>query len=179
MLRGSVDVWYRGEYIAVPLRRLSEWLRDPATVAAERYQVDEETFRRWADYELDGGTGATSVPCNHQGCRQTRTLTFCAPNEMQTAEVKVASGIWYCHRHRLSAWQSGNALGDDHLVILQRVHDSPGCNRQQLGAKKSDTDFLISIGLLLAPLPETGRSGRALSFHLTDDGQRIVLERTK
>lgn len=177
MLRGSVDVFYRGEYIAVPLRRLPEWFRDPAAIAAERHQVDDATFRRWADHELDGSTGMTFMPCNHQGCRQTRLLTFYDPHEMQTAEVKATSGIWYCHHHRLSAWQSEMALGDDHLAFLQRVYESPGCSRQKLGAKKNDTDFLISIGLLTAPERGAHVSRRALSFNLTDEGREAVLKR--
>lgn len=177
MLRGSVDVFYRGEYIAVPLRRLPEWFRDPAAIAAERHQVDDETFRRWADHELDGSTGMTFMPCNHRGCRQTRLLTFYDPHEMQTAEVKATSGIWYCHHHRLSAWHSEMALGDDHLALLQRVYESPGCSRQKLGAKKNDTDFLISIGLLTAPERGAHVSRRALSFNLTDEGRNAVLKR--
>lgn len=32
MLRGSVDVWYHGEYIAVPFQRLPEWFRDPTAI---------------------------------------------------------------------------------------------------------------------------------------------------
>lgn len=176
MLRGSVDVFYRGEYIAVPLRRLLEWFRDPAAIAAERHQVDDATFRRWADHELDGSTGMTFMPCNHQGCRKTRLLTFYDPHEMQTAEAKASTGIWYCHHHRLSAWRSEMALGDDHLAFLQRVHESPGCSRQKLGAKKNDTDFLISIGLLSASEPGVHTSGRALSFHLTDEGRKTVLK---
>ncbi|OXI86004.1 hypothetical protein CFB50_15375 [Burkholderia sp. AU33423] len=179
MLTGSVDVRYRGDYITVPLRRLSDWFRDPGTIAAERYEVDETTFRRWADHELSDGAGMIFLPCMQQGCRQTRMLTFYDPQEMQTAEAKAASGIWYCHHHRLFAWQSENALGGDHLVLLQRVRDFPGCNRQQLGAKKGETDFLVSIGLLLVQLPGADGSGRALSFHLTDVGQRIVRERSK
>ncbi len=176
MTRGSVDVWYRGDYIAVPFRQLSEWFRDPMTIAAKRYEVDEATFRRWADHEIDESGGVTATPCNHKGCRQTRTLAFYDPHEMRDAEEKAASGIWYCHHHRLSAWQSRKALGDEHLMVLKRVHDLPGCNRQQLGAKKSDTDFLISLGLLSAPAQNAHAGGRALAFHLTDEGLRIVLQ---
>ncbi len=176
VLRGTVDVWYRGEYIAVPLHRLPEWFRDPAAVAADQYQVDDATFRRWADCELDGGAGLTSVPCNYHGCRKYRPLTFYDPHEMQIAEGKAASGVWYCHHHRLPVWSSEQALSDDHLMFLRRVHDSPGCNRQQLGAKKGDTDFLISIGLLLTHSSEARGNARALSFHLTDAGQRLVRE---
>ncbi|HDR9057791.1 TPA: hypothetical protein QDB02_005584 [Burkholderia vietnamiensis] len=179
MLRGSVDVWYHGEYIAVPFPRLPEWFRDPTAFVAEHYQINEATFRRWVDHELDGGVGAISLPCNHRNCRQTRTLTFCDPREMQVAESKATSGIWYCHHHRVSAWRSEEALGDEHLGILQRVHDTPGCTRQHLGAKKGDTDFLISIGLLSEKLPGTCGNGRALAFHLTDAGQRIAVERSE
>lgn len=176
MMRGSVDVWYRGEYIAIPFRRLSEWFRDPMTIAAERYQVDEAIFRRWADHEIDESGGVTAIPCNHKGCRQKRTLAFYDPQEMHAAEVKAASAIWYCHHHRLPAWQSQKALSDDHLLVLKRISDSPGCSRQQLGAKKTDTDFLISIGLLSAPERNAHTGGRALSFHLTDEGRRTALK---
>lgn len=179
MLRGSVDVWYHGEYIAVPFHRLPEWFRDPTVIAAEHYRINEATFRRWVDHEFDGGVGVIALPCNHRNCRQTRTLTFYDPREMQVAESKSTSEIWYCHHHRMSAWQSEEALGAEHLGILQRVHRTPGCSRQHLGAKKSDTDFLISIGLLSEKLPGTYGNGRALAFHLTDEGQRIAVEQSE
>ncbi len=177
MLRGSVDVWYHGEYIAVPFHRLPEWFRDPTAIAAEHYRINGATFRRWVDHqEHDCGAGAISMTCNHRNCRQTRTLTFYDPREMQIAESKAASGIWYCHRHRMLAWQSEEALSDEHLEVLQRVRNTPGCTRQLLGAKKADTDFLISIGLLSEELPGTGRS---LAFHLTDEGQKVAIERSE
>ncbi|WP_192386556.1 hypothetical protein [Burkholderia cepacia] len=175
MIRGSVDVWYRGEYIAVPFRRLSEWFRNPMTITAERHQVDEATVRRWADREIDESGGTMDLPCNHPGCRRTRTLAFYGPQEMHAAEVKSALAIWYCHHHRLPAWQSQKALSDDHVMALKRVHDLPGCSRQQLGAKKSDTDFLLSLGLLSMSTHNAHIGGRALAFYLTDEGQRYVL----
>ena len=161
MIRGSVDVWYRGEYIAVPFRRLSEWFRNPMTITAERHQVDETIVRRWADREIDESGGTMNLPCNHPGCRRMRTLAFYGPQEMQAAEVKSESAIWYCHHHRLPAWQSQNALGDDHVMALKRVHNLPGCSRQQLGAKKSDTDFLVSLGLLSMSTHNAHIGGRA------------------
>jgi hypothetical protein len=174
MVRGSVDVWYRGEYMTVPFRRLSEWIEDPVRIGAEHFQIDEAQFRRWADSELVDAEGVASVPCDHKGCRQTRVLTFCDPHEMQRAEVRAASEIWYCHHHRQHAWDSKRALGDQHVEILKRVHDVPGCNRQKLAVKKRDTDFLISIGLLQAA---TQSSGTDLSFRLTIAGQEIVRQR--
>lgn len=180
MLRGSVDVWHHGEYIAVPFHRLPEWFRDPTSIAAEHYRINEATFRRWVDHhELDCGAGTISMACNHRNCRQTRTLAFYDPREMQIAESKAASGIWYCHRHRMSVWQSEEALSDEHLEVLQRVRDAPGCTRQHLGAKKADTDFLISIGLLSEEFPGSCGNGRSLAFHLTDEGQRIAFERSE
>ncbi|WP_175926816.1 hypothetical protein [Burkholderia cepacia] len=179
MLRGTVDVWYHGEYIAVPFHRLPEWFRDPTAIAAEHYRISEAAFRRWVDQESDGGVGVISLPCNHRNCRQTRTLTFYDPREMQVAESKATSGIWYCHHHRMSAWQLEEALGDEHLGILRRVHNTPGCTRQRLGAKKGDTDFLISVGLLSEKLPGKDGNGRALAFYLTDEGQRVAIERSK
>ncbi|MFM0670250.1 hypothetical protein [Paraburkholderia sediminicola] len=171
---GSVDVWYRGEYITVPFRQLSEWIEDPVRMGAERYQINEVQFRRWADSELIDAEGMTSVPCNHKGCRQTRVLTYCDPHEMQRAKVRAASEIWYCHHHRQNAWRLERALGDQHVELLKRVHDVPGCNRQRLAVKKRDTDFLIAIGLLQSA---TRSSGRTLSFHLTIAGQEIVRQR--
>ncbi|WP_081077181.1 hypothetical protein [Burkholderia pseudomultivorans] len=179
MLRGSVDVWYRGEYIAVPFHRLPEWFGDPTAIAAEHYGINEDSFRRWVEHEVDGGGGVMSLPCNHRTCRQTRTLTFYDPHEMQIAASKATSGVWYCHRHRMLAWQSQESLGDEHLETLRRAHDAPGCTRQHLGAKKGDTDFLISIGLLLEQPPGTGGDARALAFHLTREGERIVLEQSR
>lgn len=176
VLSGAVDVWYHGEYIAVPFRRLPEWLIDPTAIAAEHYRISEATFRRWVDHELDGGVGAVSLQCNHRNCRRTRTLAFYDPREMQIAESKATSGVWYCHHHRMLAWQSEEALSDEHLGILQRVHNMPGCTRQYLEAKKGDTDFLISIGLLSEKLPGTCGNGRALAFHLTDEGLRIAVK---
>lgn len=171
---GSVDIWYRGEYITVPFRHLYDWFEDPIRIGAQRYQIDETPFRRWADCELADGAGMTSVPCNHTGCRQTHLLTFYDPHEMQRADARAASEIWYCHHHRVNAWQSANALGDEHVELLKRVHDMPGCNRQQLAAKKCDTDFLISVGLLQSAT----QSSRALSFHLTVAGHEIVHQRS-
>ncbi|MDN7570883.1 hypothetical protein [Burkholderia contaminans] len=179
LLGGSVDVWYHGEYIAVPFQRLPEWFSNPTAIAAGHYRINEATLRRWLDSEFDGGVGTISLPCNHRNCRQTRTLTFYDPREMQVVESKATSGIWYCHHHRTSAWQSEEALGDEHLGILQRVHSTPGCTRQHLRAKKGDTDFLISIGLLSEKLPGNCGNGRALAFRLTDEGQRIVAERSE
>ncbi|MFM0247800.1 hypothetical protein [Paraburkholderia sediminicola] len=174
VVRGSVDVWYRGEYMTVPFRQLSEWIKDPIRMGAERHQIDEVQFRRWANSELVDFEGTASVPCNHTGCRQTRVLTFCDPREMQHAEVRAASEIWYCHHHRQHAWHSERALGDQHIELLKQVHDVPGCSRQQLAVKKRDTDFLVSIGLVQSA---TRSSGRALSFHLTIAGQEIVRQR--
>ncbi|EMD9440478.1 hypothetical protein VXE32_004517 [Burkholderia cepacia] len=175
MLRGSVDVWYHGEYIAVPFHRLPEWFRDPTAIVAEHFRVTAATFRQWVDHELDCGAGVISIPCNHPNCRLIRKLAFSSPREMQMAEAKAASEIWYCHRHRMLAWQSERALGTEHLAILRRVRDSPGCTRQRLGAKKGETDFLVSIGLLIEQLPGASRTNHMLAFHLTSQGQRIAL----
>ncbi|MCW3675591.1 hypothetical protein [Burkholderia cenocepacia] len=57
-----------------------------------------------------------------------------------------------------------SVLGAEHLATLRRVRENPGCTRQHLGAKKKDTDFLISIGLLLEQLSGDGGNDRTLAF---------------
>lgn len=173
LLNGSVDVWYRGRYLTVPLCSLSAWLLDPAETGAANYQVDESTFRRWMDCEQEHGVGHTFVACNHDGCRQRRVLTFYDPTEMRQMERRAMSEIWYCHHHRLAAWNVSRSLGDGHITLLKRIYRSPGCNRVQLEGDKRDTDFLASIGLLISVTPTAGKR-RACSFHLTQQGMDVV-----
>ncbi|MBY4714898.1 hypothetical protein K6W98_30050 [Burkholderia cepacia] len=170
---GSINVWYRGRYLTVPLRSLSDWFLDPARIGAANYQVEESTFRRWMDCEQEYGVGNTFVTCSREGCRQRRVLTFYDPTEMQQMEHRATSEIWYCHQHRLAAWDSSRSLGDGHMTLLKRVHRNPGCNRVQLEGDKRDTDFLASIGLLTSVAPTVGNR-RTCSFHLTQRGMDVV-----
>ncbi|MCO1366986.1 hypothetical protein [Burkholderia multivorans] len=173
LLNGSVDIWYRGRYLTVPLRSLSDWFLDPARIGAANYQVEESTFRRWMDCEHEHGVGNTFVTCNHEGCRQRRMLTFYDPTEMQQMERRAALEIWYCHHHRAIAWDAFRSLGDGHMTLLKRIYRSPGCNRVQLEGDKRDTDFLASIGLLISVVPTAGKR-RTCSFHLTQQGMDVV-----
>ncbi|RQU90647.1 hypothetical protein DF053_03360 [Burkholderia cepacia] len=173
LLSGAVDVWYRGRYLAIPLRHLADWFLDPARIGAASYQVDESAFRRWMDCEHEHGVGTTFVTCGHEGCRQRRMLTFYDPTEMQQMERRAASEIWYCHHHRLAAWETSRSLGDGHLTLLTRIYRIPGCSRVQLEGEKRDTDFLASIGLLTSVGPTTGNR-RTCSFHLTQLGMDVV-----
>ncbi|WP_256217960.1 hypothetical protein [Burkholderia contaminans] len=173
LLSGSVDVWYRGRYVSIPFRDLSEWFRDPVMIGASRYQVTEEAFRRWIDCDHEHGVGQIFLSCNHAGCKQRRMLTFYDPVEMQQMERRAASETWYCHHHRLLAWESSRSLSDDHVELLLRVHRAPGLNREQLKSMKRDTDFLISIGLLVSAPPVSGNR-RTYAFHLTPRGETVV-----
>ncbi|WP_244117671.1 hypothetical protein [Burkholderia contaminans] len=173
LLNGSVDVWYRGRYMTIPLRHLTEWFRDPAKIGAANFQVAEPVFRRWMDCEQDNGVGSTFVPCNRMGCGLRRMLAFYDPHEMQHAESRAASEIWYCHHHRFSAWESDGALGDEHIELLRRARVTPGCSLVQLGGQKRDTDFLMSIGLLTSPAPVTGNR-KTYAFQLTAAGVKIL-----
>ncbi|MBR8174069.1 hypothetical protein KDX27_41040 [Burkholderia cenocepacia] len=173
LLDGSVNVWYRGRYLTVPLRSLSDWFLDPATIGAANYRVGESTFRRWMDCEHEYGVGNTFVTCSHEGCGQRRVLTFYDPTEMQQMERRAKSEIWYCHHHRLAAWSASRSLGDEHMTLLKRIYRSPGCNRVQLEGDKRDTDFLASIGLLISVVPTVGKR-RVCSFHLTQQGMDAV-----
>ncbi|RQR59351.1 hypothetical protein DIE18_18100 [Burkholderia sp. Bp9125] len=173
LLNGSVDVWYRGRYLAIPLRHLSDWFLDPTRIGAASYHVDESAFRRWMDCEQEHGVGHTSVACSHDGCRQRRTFTYYDPTEMQQMERRAASEIWFCHHHRLAAWEGSRSLGDEHLTLLKRIDRNPGCNRVQLDGDKRETDFLSSIGLVTSVVPTAGNR-RACSFHLTQQGVDVV-----
>ncbi|MCA8449014.1 hypothetical protein [Burkholderia vietnamiensis] len=173
LLGGSIDVWYRGRYVSIPFRRLSEWFRDPVVIGASRYQVTEEAFRRWIDCDHEHGVGQIFLSCSHAGCKQRRMLTFYDPVEMQQMERRAASETWYCHHHRLLVWESSKSLSDDHVDLLLRVHRAPGLNREQLNSMKRDTDFLMSIGLL-ASAPLVAGSRRAFSFHLTLQGSDFI-----
>ncbi|WP_260431143.1 hypothetical protein [Burkholderia stagnalis] len=173
LLNGSVNVWYRGRYLTVPLRSLSEWFLDPARIGAANYQVEESTFRRWMDCEDEHGVGNAFVTCSRDGCRQRRVLTFYDPTEMQHMERRATSEIWYCHHHRLAAWDASRSLGDGHMTLLKRIYRSPGCSRVQLEGDKRDTDFLASIGLLTSVVPTVGNR-RTCSFHLTQQGMEVV-----
>ncbi|MCA7954551.1 hypothetical protein LGM43_30230 [Burkholderia seminalis] len=176
LLGGSVDVWYGGRYVSIPFRRLSEWFRDPVVIGAARYQVTEEAFRRWIDCDHEHGVGQIFLSCSHAGCKQRRMLTFYDPVEMQQMERRAASETWYCHHHRLSAWESSKSLSDDHVELLRRVYRAPGLNREQLKSLKRDTDFLTSIGLLASASP-AGGNRRSYAFHLTAQGENVVRAR--
>ncbi|WP_082146217.1 MULTISPECIES: hypothetical protein [Burkholderia cepacia complex] len=178
LLSGSVDVWYRGQYVSIPFRRLSEWFRDPVALGAMRYQVTEAAFRRWIDCEHEHGAGRIFLLCRHAGCKQRRMLTFYNPVEMEQMERRVASETWYCHHHRLLAWESTGALSDDHLALLMRVHSDAGRSREQLKSLKRDTDFLTSIGLLASVAPVRG-TRRVYAFHLTPLGESVVCARER
>ncbi|KVH09161.1 hypothetical protein WS84_19845 [Burkholderia anthina] len=173
LLNGSVDVWYRGRYMTVPLRQLTDWFNDPVKIGAANFDVAESVFRRWMNCEHENGVGSIFVPCNHTGCGLRRMLSFYDPREMQQAESRAASEIWYCHHHRLPAWESYGILGDEHLDLLKRVHDTPGCSLAQLGGQKRDTDFLMSIGVLASFSPAAGNR-KTYAFQLTSSGVKIV-----
>ncbi|HEM7895993.1 MULTISPECIES: hypothetical protein [Burkholderia] len=173
LLNGSVDVWYRGRYLTVPLRQLTAWFRNPVEIGAERFHVAEPVFRRWMDSEQEQGAGHLFLQCSHADCKQRRMLTFYDPREMQQMERRVASEIWYCHRHRLVAWEASQSLSDEYRELLALVYRSPGCNREQLKCLKRDTDFLMSIGLLTSAPPASG-GRKAYAFRLTSQGTDIV-----
>lgn len=173
-LSGTVDVHYRGRYLSIPFAELASWLLDPTMKAARFFGVDRSIFLAWADLPEPSGFGQAFMTCAHGDCKLTKGISFDSPTDMETAKSLASEARWYCHHHRLLAWTVNQLLADNATFTLIAIARSPGCNRQQLGAPKEQTDFLASVGLLRQTQPPEPRKRRTHAFYLTEAGEQYV-----
>jgi len=170
LVGGGVDMFYRGTYLRIPLARLGPWLRDPAVSAARNFGVEKTAFGQWSDISNEQGVGSTVQACGYPGCQMTKTIIFEDPAQMAAAERSKSSGLWFCHHHRLAAWQKSGVLGDKFVEILAQMNMMPGASRTKLAATKQDMEFLESIGL--GRVTQVSKRGATITskYYATESG---------
>ena len=112
--------------------------------------------------------------CNHPGCSTSKDISFDNPVEMLQSEERVSIELWYCHRHRKSAFDNEGALSDELLLILQRIAQMPGLTQAATGAKKEDLAFLESVGLIHMGQLANGSRVMCYQISITKDGQEVL-----
>lgn len=144
-----------------------EQLDDPSAsikAVAQVHDVSEQQLIAYEERTADGRDAYTEIPCNHAGCRMAKTISFYSPAEMQVADRRAASEIWYCRHHRTEAYRQNGALSDLYLAFLDAIAANPGCNLASTGYKRGDLDFLESIGLVRSEV--TNSNSRQFSYRL-------------
>ena len=172
-----VCLYFSAGFINIHFPDFSAWLNDPITMATKNFEVDAKTFCRWAkaNEEAQGSGGGASMTCRHEGCKMSNSVRWQTPAEMQNAELTASREVWYCHYHQQKAWDLHRVLSYDLVQLLSTVQAMHSCNKAKLGGKRSDVDFLISIGLIVQKaVPRGTRSGYII--RLSEEGERYLSE---
>lgn len=172
-----VKVWWNGDITSIDIDNLDA--TNAARLAlASQFGVSEQTIIRFE--KLKGGANGLGagihVPCNHPGCSMSKSIWFKTPVEMNEAEQRASTEIWYCHHHREVAFSDEGALSDELLPVLQRISRSPGLTQTATGAKRDEIAFLEAAGLIRVDQITHGNRLLCYQIFITETGQGILVK---
>ena len=138
-----------------------------------------EEANQWKEGEWRESNGfLVEVPCVHRNCKMTKTIPCHSPTQLRYAQRSANQEKWYCHHHKLAAWENDREISSDLLPYLQALNEAPGCNKAKLGCKQRDINFLLAIGLISVDTVPLGTK-IGYEIELTEQGEQYLEERAK
>jgi hypothetical protein len=138
-----------------------------------------EDAKHWTDDEWQQHHGfSIEVPCRHSGCRMRKHISCYSPTQFKYGLRIAGQEKWYCHHHKLMAWENSREISTDLLPYLKFINDTPGANKAKLRCKQRDLNFLLAIGLIsVDAVPRGTKIG--YEIELTDQGEQYLDDRVR
>jgi hypothetical protein len=114
------------------------------------------------------------IGCSKNSCKMTHDMPCDNPAMMRFAEMYAVNCKWYCHHHKLAAWETERALTSNLFPALMKLQNSPGCNKSKLPCKQGDIDFLLAIGLITVNEIYRGEVKKVYEIYLTKLAQKYI-----
>lgn len=129
---------------------------------------------RRKEWEIAKSVGV-HISCGHPGCRNAKTISCSSPVQLRYARKSAQCEIFYCHSHRLVAWEKLGIVPDFLLPNLRLVQKLGACNKAKSRLAQGAMDFLVEIGLL-SIIPVRRGANTVYQIKITDAGEQHLAE---
>jgi hypothetical protein len=154
---------------------VKSFIENPDLWYARMAAVELDVYRLYLKHADERGMGRVYAGCNYKGCGSSYPVAFHSARAFVESQSRANQMLWYCHHHRLAAWETDKVLGDDVLDVLYRISKTPACSKTEAlgchGTASQILEFLDAIGLVEMRSPgDRGRSHGKYAISLTVAG---------